>query len=319
MTNPPGPSHGDPSPWARPSPGQPDQEPSAPAEPTEPAAEQTTDSPQPPPESPTAAPDAATTSAANSKRNRFAFLRDPLSIVLILITVVALATAGLIGGELIGRHIANGKIAETTECEVEDGVNVSFGASPPFLWQHARGRYTNISIQTAGNRLKDARQMQADLHIENVRLHRTGDSAGTIGSLDAAVTWPSEGIKDTVRGLIPFLGNLVQSVTTHPDDGTVELKGPFGIGGVIVKPWVDDGALSLEVVKISGLAGIAGGVTQENAQVALNTFSKQLVGRYPLGIHPDRVEVTDTGVDARFSTRDAPIPLDEQNPCFANL
>lgn len=313
MTNPPGSPH-DQSPWAPESEQIPGLPPNAQG--------------GQPPESPTAAPETkdATTTAARSKRNwvtelrnRLAFLRDPLSVVLIVITVVALTLAGTIGAELYGRHVADGKVTETTECEVEDGVSVQFGAAPPFLWQHVNRRYTNIFIQTAGNRLKDAISMQADLRITDVRIKHTGDSAGTIGTLVADVTWPADGIKQTVKGMIPFLGNLVQDVVTHPNDGTIELKGPFGLGGVVVKPEVDDGALSLQVVKISGLAGIAGGVTQENAQVALNTFGGQLIGRYPLGIRPDSLAITATGVEARFSARDAPIPLDKDNPCFANL
>jgi hypothetical protein len=253
------------------------------------------------------------------KRSLFGFLRDPLSIFLVFVTAVALVVAGLIGAELYARHIADGKVAEATECEVEDGVTVSFGMSPPFLWQHVTGHYTNISIQTAGNRVKDAQEMQAELNIADVRLHDTGDSAGTIGALDATITWPSEGIKKTVQGMIPLFGNLVVDVTTHTNDGTVELKGAFGLGGVIVKPKVQNNALSLDVVSMSGLAGLAGALTKENSQAALNTFTKELTSKYPLGIHPDSVEVTDNGVIAKLSTRNAAIPPENQNPCFANL
>ncbi len=336
MTNPPGPPHGDPSPWARGA-GQPGHDTSEPPTqqigvPNQPGQPPTAAIPHPPPgqdqPSATASGTPQSTETTKTKKSTLKrlfkrlpvnFLRDPLSIFLVVITVVALAVAGLIGAALYGRHVADEKVAETTECEVQDAVTVSFGASPPLLWQRATERYTNISIQTAGNRLKDALEMKADLRINDVRLHRGGDSRGTIGALDAVVTWPAEGIKKTIRGMIPLFGNLVQDVTTHSDDGTVELKGLFGLGGIVVKPIVQNEALSLEVVKVSGLAGLAGGVTKENAQAALNTFGQELTSKYPLGIHPDSIDVTDDGVMAKFSTRNAPIPSHSQNPCFANL
>jgi hypothetical protein len=261
---------------------------------------------------------AAEPPAGKPTHGRFGFLRDPLSIFLVVVIVVALAAAGLIGGELVGRHIADGKVAKATECEVEDGVNVSFGAAPPFLWQHLTGHYTNISIRTAGNQIKDAQDMQADLKIADVRLRGGGQAAGTIGSLDAAVTWSAEGIKKTVRGMIPLFGNLVSDVRTHPDDGTVELTGAFGLGGTTVRPQVKNNTLSLEVVSLSGLAGLAGGLTKENVQAALDDFSKHLTSKYPLGIQPDSIDVTDSGVSAKLSAHDAAIPKMD-NPCFADL
>lgn len=329
MTNPSGPPHGDPSPWARGAsqPGHdaaepPTQQFAAPNERNEPPTAAPAGHDHPPGAAAGAPQSTETTTKKLTKKFKripIDFLRDPLSIFLVFITVVALTVAGLIGAELYGRHIADKKVAETTQCEIQDTVSVSFGASPPLLWQRVTDRYTNISIQTAGNRLKDAMEMQADLRVNDVRLPHRGDSTGTIGALDAFVTWPAEGIKKTVRGMIPLFGNLVQDVSTHSDDGTVELKGLFGLGGIVVKPIVQNQALSLEVVKVSGLAGLAGGVTKENAQAALNTFGQELTGRYPLGIHPDSLEVTDTGVAAKFSTRNAPIPSHDENPCFGNL
>ncbi|PQM44390.1 hypothetical protein C1Y40_05453 [Mycobacterium talmoniae] len=255
--------------------------------------------------------------AAQPKRNLFGFLRDPLSIFLVFVTTLALVVAGLIGAELYARHIADDKITKATECEVEDNAKASFGVSPPFLWQHITGHYTNISIKTAGNQIKDAKEMTAELSISDVRLHDTGDSGGTIGALDATLIWSASGIEQTIQNMVPLLGKMVDSVTTHPDDGTVELKST--LGGVVVKPQVQNNQLSLQLVKLSGLASFAGALATENIQPELDKFTDKLTSKYPLGIHPDSLQVTDTGVIAKFSTRNASIPTHGQNPCFANL
>lgn len=266
--------------------------------------------PDPPRTAPVAPP-------AESRGGRLAFLRDPLSLFLIGVITLALVVAGLIGTEFYARHLANEKVVKATECETEDSATVSFGIAPPFLWQHINGHYTNISIHTAGNRIKDAKQMTADLTISDVRIQDTGDSGGSIGALDATLTWPSDGIKETIHDMVPLLGRNVDEVTTHPEDGTVELVG--GLAGVVVRPTVQNHALSLELVKITGLASIFGGLVKEGIQPQLDKFTERLTAKYPMGIQADSLEVTDTGVVARFSTRNAAIPAHSDNPCFADL
>ncbi|BBZ25574.1 DUF2993 domain-containing protein [Mycolicibacter hiberniae] len=338
MSNPSGPPHGE-SPWARPT-GQPDPHGSAPQRPPEPSAsptrqmpagtreEPTTQIPAAPPQAPrppqepvapsaqpAAAGEAPTTAIETAPRSA-SILRDPLALVLILVTVIALALAGLIGAELIARRIGDSKVAKATECVVNDKASASFGVTPPFLWQHITGNYTNISIRTAGNQVKDAKQMTAEINISDVDLHGTADSKGTIGSLQATLTWPAAGIKETVQNMVPVLGNLVSDLKTNPQDGTVELKGAFGLASVVVKPEVVDGGLSLRVQKLTGLGALT--LPRESLQPELDRFAKELTKRYPLGLRADGIEVTDTGVVARFSTRNAPIPRSD-DPCFANL
>jgi hypothetical protein len=248
---------------------------------------------------------------------RSSFLRDPVAMVLVAVTVVALVVGGLIAAELIARHIADEKVAKATECVVEDKASASFGVSPPFLWQHITGHYTNISIHTAGNQIKDAKEMQADLRIFDVRLHSNGDSSGTIGALDATLTWPSVGIKETIQNMVPLLGNLVSDVSTNASDGTVELRGAFGLGSVAVKPEVVNGGLSLQVQSVTGLGSFR--LPKETIQPALDEFASMLTKNYPLGVHADSVQVTDSGVVAKFSARDAVMPAHSQDPCFAEL
>ena len=160
-------------------------------------------------------------------------------------------------------------MAAATECVVQDQAKVSFGPSP-FLLQHFTGHYRDISIHTAGHQIRNAKGMTADININNVDLHGSGDSKGTIGELDATITWTSDGIKETVQDSVPFVGGLVNSVSTNPGAGTIELSGALGLGSVTVKPQVAGSGLSLQVVKVTAMGAT---LPHETAQAALDTFT----------------------------------------------
>jgi hypothetical protein len=238
-------------------------------------------------------------------------LRNWQSIILIAVIVVALVVGGLAGGELYARHRADGILTEVAQCVVEDGVTISFGVNPPFLWQHITGHYTNISVVTAGDRVQSANGMTAEVTLKDVRLQDSADSKGTIGSLDATLSWKSEGIKDTVAANLPGVGSLITGVRTDPAAGTVILEA--GDNNVTAKPVVTDGDLNLEVLDVTGP------IPKDAVQTALNELTKKLNDNYPLGIHADSVEVTDSGVVGKFSSQDASIPKEDANPCFARL
>ena len=328
MTNPP--QGNDPT-WARPPQGTPPPEsfnptermstaPGAEARPTErmerpapeadPATQYIPRPDAPPPGAPGTPPPVEPERGSALRR----FFRDPLSIVLVLVIVAALSIAGVLGGELYARKRANSIVAQVTSCVVQDEATASFGVVPPFLWQHVRGDYTNISIETAGNQVRDAKGMKVNIEIEDVRLQETANSGGTIGSLVATITWTAEGIKQTVQDAIPLFGGIISSAQTNPNDGTIELRG--ALGSVTAKPRVEDDGLALEVLSVSGL-GFS--LPRETVQPALDMFTSQLTKNYPMGIHADSVTVTDTGVTAQFSTTNADIPLSNEDPCFAGL
>ncbi len=239
--------------------------------------------------------------------------RDPLSIALVLVIVAALGLAGLLGGELYARHKADTIVANAVSCIVQDSASASFGVRP-FLIQHVTRSYHDMVVETAGNRIREAQGMKLRLRLDDIRLNQTADSAGTLGSLDADITWSTDGIQKTVGGIIPFLGGLVSGVSTNQSAGTIELQGPLGT--VTVAPGVADGGLSLQVLSVTGL-GFP--LPRETVQPALDAFTKALTANLPMGIHAETVEVTDTGVAARFVTRDATIPNGQQDPCFAGL
>ncbi|MGB8387067.1 DUF2993 domain-containing protein [Mycobacterium sp.] len=344
MTNPPGPSSDDPSAWARPGQqgpfGQPPTErpterlhtggpaqapPPAPGPP--PGQTEQLGAPHPgtqrhsypPPPIPPAGSTEKLTSANPEptpvKRKR-RFLRDPLSILLICIIVIALVVAGVIGAELYARHVADTKVAQAVACEVKDQATASFGVAPLMLWQQLTKHYTNISVSTAGNQIRDAKGMKVVLSINNVQLKSTPTSKGTIGSLDATITWTAEGIKQTVQNAIPVLGPFVtNSVTTHPTDGTIELKGM--LDDLTTKPVVSGNGLELQILTFNALGFT---MPKESVQSTLDDFTSNLTKNYPLGIHADSVQVTSDGVVSHFSTQNASIPTGNNNdPCFANI
>jgi hypothetical protein len=240
--------------------------------------------------------------------------RDPLSIVLVVVIVVALVAAGVLGGELYARSRADTVVSRAAQCVVQDNATASFGAIPPFLMQHMSGHYTNIHIESAGNQIRQAKGMKVNVVIKDVRLEDTANSSGSIGSLVANITWTSQGIKDTIQNAVPLIGAFVTGVTTNPSDGTVELEG--ALGSIKAKPQVSDGGLGLQVTELTGLGFT---LPRETVQPALDAFSKQLTDNYPLGIHADSVQVTDSGVVSQFSTQNASIPKSQQDPCFAGL
>jgi hypothetical protein len=252
-------------------------------------------------------------------------LRNPQTIVLIAVIMIGLVAAGLLAGELYARHRAESVVAAAAECVVHDKVSVSFGAAP-LLLQIATGHYRNISIHTAGNRIGNARGMKADVRIDDVRLDGDADAMGTVGALDAMITWSADGMKQSIQEAITPLRGLVTGVQTKPDDGTIKLQG--NLGSVTTKPQVTDRRVTLQVVDATGLGLL---LPNEMVQSALDAFTTDLTDNYPLDIHADSVQITDDGVAVHYSIRDASIPRgnkgnqgnrgnkDNQDPCFANL
>src|SRR4029079_3510691 len=126
----------------------------------------------------------------------------------------------------------------------------------------------------------------------------------TIGALDATITWTSDGIKQTVQNAIPVIGSFITHGKTNPSAGTLELEAALGSSGT-TKPVVQDGGIALQMVNLNGLGFT---LPREMVQPALDAFSATLTKGYPLGVKADKVTVSDTGVSAHFSTRNASIP-----------
>jgi hypothetical protein len=242
------------------------------------------------------------------------FLRDPLSIVLVFVIVLALLLAAAIGIELYARNRGETQVASAIECLLGDKAEVSFGFFPPFLIQHMSGHYTNIHIETAGNQARDLKGMKADVTVKDVRLEDTATSGGSIGSLAAKIDWTADGMSQSIQDAVPLVGSFISGVTTNPSDGTVELEA--ALGSIVTKPQVQNGDLTLQVEELTGLGFT---LPRESIQPALDALTKQLTDELPMGIKADSVEVTDSGVEAQFSATNATIPKSQDDSCFSSL
>lgn len=237
------------------------------------------------------------------------------AVLLALSAVLVLALVALFGGQLYATHRAKSLVADAVQCEAEDTATVSFASDPLVLAQYFRGDYPHISVQTAGNQIRKAKGMQLDLDIRDIRLHKSADSKGTIGSLDGTITWPADGIKESIQDVVPVIGSIVTGkVTTDPDAGTVELKGL--LNRATVKPQIVDNGLKLQVVELEALGH---DLDTDTVQRNLDDLTAKVTGDLPLGIHIDSSQVTDSGVVVKFSTRNAAIPASSSSQCFARL
>jgi LmeA-like phospholipid-binding len=244
------------------------------------------------------------------------FFANRTSLLLILVIVALVVIALPLGGELYARHVASSKVADAVKCEVQDGSNVSFSPVPPVLWQYLTKDYSDISVQTAGNQVRQAKGMKVSFDLRDVKLNNSNNSQGTIGSIDGTVTWSADGIKQSIQNAVPVLGAFVTSgVTTNPGDGTIQMKGL--LNSATVKPQIVNNGLSLQVVDVSALGAK---VSTATAQKYLDNLMAQATKNYPLGLHADSIQVTDSAVVARFSSSNATIPAGgSTDPCVANL
>lgn len=237
------------------------------------------------------------------------------TILLALTVFLVVALIAMFGGELYARHRAESLVANAVTCETEDGATVSFDTTPPVLAQYFQGDYSHISVQTAGNQIRQAKGMQLDLDIRDIHLQKTADSKGTIGSLDGTITWPADGVKQSIQDVVPVIGSIVTGkVTTDPSAGTIELKGL--LNRATVKPQIVNNGLQLQVVDLEALGQ---DLDTDTVQRNLNDLTAKVTDNLPLGIHIDSSQVTDSGVVIKFSTQNATIPASSSSQCFASL
>ena len=262
---------------------------------------------------PTPPPEAAQ-AAEESGGRRFFTNRTSLLLILLIAALVLIAIP--VGGELYARHAASTKVANAVKCEVQDSASVSFSPAPPVLWQYLTKDYSDISVQTGGNQVRKAKGMKVNFDVRDIKLNNTSNSQGTIGSVNGTVTWSTDGIKQSIQDAVPVLGAFVSSgITTNAGDGTIELKGL--LNSATVKPQIVNNGLSLQVVSVSALGKT---ISTDTAQKYLDDLMTQATRNYPLGLHADSIKVTDSGVEATFSSSNATIPAGgSQDPCLANL
>lgn len=160
-----------------------------------------------------------------------------------------------------------------------------------------------MTIETSGNQIRQAKGMKASILVEDIDLHATSESAGTIGTLLVNVTWSSIGIGQTIRDRLTRLGKQVSDVKTDPRRGTITLDGPRG--SIDIRPVVADGKLSLLAATLTGPGMM---LPRETVQGALDAVASPLTTGLPLRIEVSSIAVTADGVSAQWSTHSAQIP-----------
>ncbi|MFZ0833289.1 MAG: DUF2993 domain-containing protein, partial [Mycobacterium sp.] len=252
--------------------------------------------------------------------------RDPISLVMILVVVLAVLAAGLFGAELYARHAANDVLKTAAACETKNDqeqtednlphVDVSFSSSPPVLWQYMTKHYSSIRVTTDGDHIGSVKGLKADIRIDDVRLDANANREGTIGSIDATVTWTSDGILQTIQDNLGIADFLVEGVKTDPAAGKVTLEGTLG-SSVVVEPKLENGNLRL-IIPEDGIELVGFSLPKDSAQQELDDATKDLNDN-ALNVRADSVQVTSDGVQVHLSARNSDIPTGGEDTCFSSL
>jgi hypothetical protein len=357
VSNPPGPPHGDPTRWGPPGdrdprdPQRPQGPPGPPRRPGpqsegptqrierpgRPADQPTQHIPRsgqgsgpphpstpPPGPPPSSGPTPAASAPEPKRRPRW---RNPIWIVLTLVIIVAMLAAGLVGAELYARGAANDALKKATACETksdqeqtEDNlqhVNVSFSSTPPVLWQYMSKHYTSIRVSTDGDHIGSVKGLKADIQVKDIRLDADAKKEGSVGSIDATITWTSAGILQTIQDKLDIADFLVEGVKTDPRSGTVTLEGTLG-SGVVIEPRIENGNLRL-VIPENGIDLVDFSLPRDSAQQELDDATKEL-NNNALNVRADSVQVTNDGVKVHLSAKNSDIPAGGgEDSCFSNL
>lgn len=224
--------------------------------------------------------------------------------LIVTIAVVVALVAVVVGGEFYARHRVSQCVATAVQGELGGDVDVSLGATP-LLFTVVTGNVSSLSIDSddvslAGPAQSSIRGLTLRSTIHDIDLPE-GDSAGTVGSSEATVRWPSSQMLASLQTL-PF-GSLISGVTTDPSSQTVRVDVLGGLGSMTLTPTVSGGAVTMEASDITAL-GI--GLPTGGAQQIIDLLTANL-SDYPLGMAPQSVQVTQDGLQVDLRGGAAPL------------
>jgi hypothetical protein len=201
--------------------------------------------------------------------------------------------------------------------------------------QYFDDKYTGFTIATDGTPIRSVHGITADITVDDLDLNGGANDAGTIGAINATVDWTSEGMRESANAALKeaideylddsifgFLTDwistdeVVTSIETDPSTGIVTLHGMFD-STIAVKPETTaDGGIRLQIQPDSFSLGGDLDLPQEDLQSKLDEMTSDLTdNKYNLRV--DSLEVTDSGVVAKFSATDIDIPAsDGTSSCF---
>lgn len=279
--------------------------------------------PPPPPVQPPAPP-----AQPPAKRKRS---RGPIAIFLILVIILATAAAGLVGAEFYARAVAVDKVKSAAACFIEgseDSVDVTFENSPPVLMQYFDDKYSGFTIATNGP-IRGVDGVTTDIAVDDLNLNGGANDNGTIGAINATIDWTSEGMRQSANtalkeaideylegSFLSFLSDwistdeVVTNIVTDPSTGIVTLEGMFD-SRIAVKPETTaDGGIKLEIQPDGFTLGGDLDLPQKDLQEKLDEMTGELTdNKYNLRV--DSLDVTDSGVIAKFSASNVDIPASD--------
>jgi len=235
-----------------------------------------------------------------------------------LVITLALLSGAAGGAEFYVRNTAEQAIDKTARCLVDDGASTSFGWRPLLMGYFSTG-IGQLHVRTDGNQIRKAKKMAIDLTMTDVALDKgPAGSVTTVGHTEVTVSWPTSGIAESAHGIMPPLGSMITSAEAAPAKGEITLK-LAGMLHVNIKPVIANGQVALKLAEMS--AGIPG-LARDAVQPALDRFTKNAVGTYPLGLKADTVSVTANGLEVHLSSRNQTFKAgagSDAEPCLSNL
>jgi len=250
-----------------------------------------------------------------------------MSVLIIIGVVLALIAAAVLGAEWYGRRAARDILQTAAACETKSDqeqtadnkqhVNVSFSSSPPVLWQYLTKHYTSIRVTTDGNHIGSVQGLKADITARDISLKPDANKEGTIGSIDATISWTKDGILKTIQDKLDIADFLVEGVKTDPASGKVTIEGTLD-SSVVVEPKIENGKLRL-LIPDNGIQLVGFSLPRDSAQTELDDAMKDLNSN-ELNVHPDSVRVTNDGVELKLSAKNSNIPTGGgEDKCFSDL
>lgn len=250
-----------------------------------------------------------------------------MSLLIIFGVILALVAAGVLGAEWYGRRAARDILTKAAACETKSDqestdqnlphVNVSFSSTPPVLWQFLTKHYTSIRVTTDGDHIGSVKGLKADILAQDISLKADANKEGTIGSIDATISWTKDGILKTIQDKLDIADFLVEGVKTDPASGKITIEGTLD-SSVVVEPKVENGKLRL-LIPDNGIQLVGFSLPKDSAQQELDDGIKDL-NNNELGVHADSVQVTNDGVVMKLSAKNSNIPSGGgEDACFSNL
>ncbi|EFV12397.1 LmeA family phospholipid-binding protein [Segniliparus rugosus] len=269
--------------------------------------------------------------APGSRPSRFGLKTAVLSLVVLLL----LGVVGVLGGELVARHLLAVCADEAAENVLHTKAKVDYDHSKfllaslldheiPYLSVDAKNSAVDKYDRNGEVQLKEAiKGLDIIAHLEDVHVTKGG---GSVGHMTTQVTWTAEGIRQTLAnrdlkdpGQTESPITSVNSVKLDPEHNQfdIDVNGKIGIlqarAVIIVQPEVDKQhnlqirIKSIDLPEAHNFIGFdVSGFANSIARPAIEQVAKK-VASYPMGLKAKSVQVKQDSIVFQFYADDAPL------------